>query len=256
MKFILFLFIFLIPFGVKADNPRHKNTFTSPNGEFELRKIWGGINQKWELIDKSSGKARYQLLGDYLSSMTIFVSDDGRNVVAIDDFSEREATEDLDVLLFYDEGKLIKKYTLGELLNDTENIERSVSHFRWFFFPNKLRIEASKLTLKTFELFNYTFDIKTGEILKKERDPILTDDSLYIYGMLKNLGNSRYEIEVCHVVQGTIPKKGKVQFEVLENTKFFMNNVTTVIIRKGELVAQNGLILNSCNYRRARRNNN
>jgi hypothetical protein len=260
MKFLFFVIIFFSPLVTRADEPRHNHTFASSNGKFELsyksdsprdlQQKWE-LKQTWELIEKSSGKAVYELEGDDLSSMTVLVSDDGDNVVAIDDYSEREATPKLDVLLFYDKGKLISKYSLGEI-NGAAALEHSVSHFSWIWFDKDLSIKDSKINLKTFRLINYTFDVKTGNILKKESNPVLADNALYVYGKItRYLGNDKYEMDVCTLVQGDVPKTGKIRFEA--KTHEFHGEYATVIIRDGQLVeAATPYILNSCNYARER----
>ncbi len=201
------------------------------------------------LIEKATGNIRYQVTGN-LSPLTLFVSDDGNNLVAIDDYSEREPTKNLDVLFFYRDGKLTKKFSLGELLNDLSNIESSVSHFRWFSGWTKLLIEDGKLNITTFELMDYTFGVENGSILKKEKDAILSDDALYIYGKIRKLSKDRYEIEVCHRVQGNVPELGKVKFEAKGKNLFFENTYYSIIIKDGKFIAKKGVILNSCNYQK------
>lgn len=252
MKFLLFVIILFVPLLVKADEPRRNYVFTSPNNKFELKaKSKGFSPQEWSLIEKSTGKLHYQVVGDF-SAMTVLVSNDGDNLIAVDDFSERGPAKYLEVLHFYRQGKQIKIYSLGELLNDISNISSSVSHFNWFFgMPS---ISNSTLRLTTYELFHYVFDIKTGGMLIKEQDTILSDGAFYIYGKLKNLSNGYYEMEVCHRIQGDIPANGKVRFRVDAQAdgrdKFLSNFYSTVIVKDGKLLVEKDVILNSCNYQK------
>jgi hypothetical protein len=253
MRHLIILTLLLAPIIARADEPRFRNSFKSPNGKYELRYNSGQFSQQnWSLIESSTGAVRYQVIGEF-ASRTVLLSDDGVNIVVVDDFSERRPGRDLDVLAFYRDGVQIKKYSLGDLLRDTSNIESSVSHFRWFFHPEALSVRDSRVKLETFELINYEFDIRTGDVLKKETDPVLTEDAVYVYGKVKKLSPRRYEIDVCQQVQGIVPKTGKIEFEVDQDDAFNDNLSYSVVIKNGKLRAKQSVILNSCNYRRESR---
>jgi hypothetical protein len=251
MRHLIILTLFLVPFTAKADEPRFRNSFTSPNGKYELRYTSGQLSrQSWSLIERPTGTVRYQVTGEF-GSRTILLTDDGVNLVVVDDFSERRPGPALDVLMFYRDGIQIKKYSLGDLLKDPSNIESSVSHFRWFFHPETLPVRDSKLKLETFELINYEFDMRTGNVLKKETDQVLSKDSLYVYGAVRKLRDRRYEIDVCRWVYGVVPKSGRIEFEADQDDAFRGNNINySVVIRNGKLVAKQGVILNSCNFQK------
>ncbi len=254
MRHLIILTLLLVPLIAKADEPRFRNSFRSPNGKYELRYNSGqSSRQSWSLIERPTGTARYQLIGEF-ASRTVLLTDDGVNLLVIDDFSERRPDRDLDVLMFYRDGLQIKKHSLGDLLRDVSNIESSVSHFKWFFHPEAIAVRDSRVQLKTFELINYEFDIRTGDVLKKETDPVLTKDSVYVYGKVKKLSGRRYEIEVCQQVYGVVPRSGRIEFEADQDDVFHFNNIYySVVIRNGKLVAKQDVILNSCNYRRENR---
>lgn len=247
MKFLyVIIFALMIPLVVSADEPRHKTSFTSANNKYELRSFSPG---SWKLIEKSSEKSIYELTNDGLYAMTVLVSDDGDNIVAIDDYSEREATKDIEVLFFFEKGKLIKKYSLAEI-NGLAAVSYSVSHFSWVWLDKNISLTESKLGIKTYSLTNYTFDVKTGNILKKERDPALSEDAIYVYGeIIRKLGDNKYEMDVCTLVQGAIPKSGKIQFES-EEPYIEVKRYRTVIIKNGKMVkTKTPYIFNSCNYK-------
>jgi co-chaperonin GroES (HSP10) len=205
------------------------------------------------LIEEATGAMRYRVEGDF-EPRTVFISDDGASMAVIDDFSERQPTPDLDVLVFYHQGVPIKQFTLGELLRDPSNISRSASHFQWFFYPEDMGIVNSKLKLKTYELTSYEFDVRTGELLAKSVDPILTKDTVYVYGEVRALGNRRYEIDVCQQVYGEVPEGGKIQFEAGKGNAFEMNRFDySLILKDGKLVAREEVILNSCTYQEKHR---
>lgn len=254
MRHLIVLALLLAPFKAKADEPRFRNVFSSANGKYELRlKSGHSSKQNWSLVEKATGKVLYRVTGEF-SSRTVLLSDDGVNLVAIDDYSSRSAGDDLDVLTFYRDGTKIKNYSLGELLSDVSNVQSSVSHFQWFFRPEALSIVDSRLTLRTFELVNYEFDARTGELLKRETDPVLTSDSIYVYGEVRKLGGNRYEIDVCQRVYGVVPKGGRIEFETDQADAFPTgNSYHSIVIRNGKLAAKQDVTLNSCSYRRENR---
>jgi hypothetical protein len=235
-----------------ADQPRFRNVFVSPNGKYEFKYKSGKFSeQNWSLINKITGETLYGIVGEF-SSRTVLVSDDGRTLVVVDDWSNRQPGPELDVLVFYRNGSLLKKYSLGDLLKDISNIERSVSHFQWFFQPSTLSVVDSQLKLQTFELTDYEFDIHTGDLLTKQTSSVLSEGSSYVYGKVKKLGAGRFEIEVCQHVYGAVSKGGKLEF-VAEQSAFHSDNYYSVVIKDGKLVAKKDVMLNSCNYQRSNR---
>jgi hypothetical protein len=254
MQHLIILTLLLALLTANADEPKFRNSFRSPNGKYELRLDTGQTSrQSWSLIERSTGTVRYQVMGEF-GSRTVLLTDDGVNIVVVDDFSERRPSAKLDVLMFYGDGVQIKNYSLGDLLKDTNNIESSVSHFRWLFHPETLPIRDSKVRLETFELINYEFDIRTGNLLRRETDPVLTQDSVYVYGAVKKLQGRRYEIDVCRQIYGVVPKSGRIEFEADQDDAFHGNNVNySIVIRNGKLVAKHEVIFNSCNFRRENR---
>ncbi|MGZ5435342.1 MAG: hypothetical protein ACXWID_05380 [Pyrinomonadaceae bacterium] len=254
MRRLIILTLLLAPLTAKADEPRFRNSFASVNGKYELRRESEKLStQSWSLVEKSTGRVRYQVAGEF-GSRTVLLTDDGVNLVVVDDFSERRPSAELEVLMFYRDGIQIKKYSLGDLLADPGNIQSSVSHFRWLFRPETLSLRDSKLRLETFELINYEFDIRTGERLRKETDPVLAQGSVFVYGAVRKLSARRYEISVCRRVYGVVPESGRIEFEADRDDAFPGANVNhSVVIRNGKLVAKQGVILNSCNFPRANR---
>lgn len=250
----IILALLLVPVTAGADEPRFRTVFVSPNGRHELRYNSGQFSQQsWSLIDKATGDVRYRVVGEF-ASRTVLFSEDGTNLLVVDDFSGREPNRDLDVLLFYRGGSLIKKYSLAELLEDVSNTRNSASHFRWFFKHWALSVMDSRVRLKTFELTSYEFDIHTGDILKKETDPVLAGDAVYVYGRVRKLGGGRFEIEVCHRVRGAVPAGGRIEFSADGDGAFRSDDsYHSVVLRDGKLIATQGVFLNSCNYQRRSR---
>jgi len=151
-----------------VDQPRHHSSFTSPNGRYELKMISPLYTRPfvWGLVDKETKQTLYQLTGDY-GSRTVFICDEGTHLAIVADFSEREPAADLDVLLFFEKGVLLKKYELRGLLKDPSNVTRSVSHFFWLPLGAKPLFKDEKLSITTTDKVSYEFDLKTGEIIAK-----------------------------------------------------------------------------------------
>ncbi len=244
MKYFLFIILFLIPFVVRADQPRGRELFTSANDKYELK----FTDKNWSLVEKETNKELYQLTGN-LSSMTVLISDDGKSVVAIDDYSEREWDKNPEVLIFYINGSKITAYKLNEVIDNLKFISESASHFRWLYGNEKtFSIKDSKINLTTFEMNNFTFEVETGKILKKERDEILSGDAIYVYGTVKGLGGDKHEIEVGCVIYGSVKKGSKILFDSKKYRWEEGNEFNeTLIIKDGKLIAKKGIRFNNCN---------
>jgi len=196
----------LIPVLAWADQPRGRYEFVSDNGRFvvvsthgsvrrvpmfengrfkEIAKIRGGADATWGLFDAHQAEPLedlpgleitwspvYSFKGDF-SSRTMFVGDDGETVIVVDDFSEREPSEDLEVLHFFNEGRLTRVYTLGELFDDIGRVRPTASHFLWIS-SRSLRYEDDLLHLVTTECRRLEFDGRKGETVS---DRLVFDDA-------------------------------------------------------------------------------
>ncbi len=244
MKYFLLLILVFATFAVRADEPRFSKIFISANDKFELK-----LNleeRDWSLIEKSSGKELYKLTGS-LWSMTVLISDDGKSVIAIDDYSEQDPEDNSEVLIFYNNGNRIKAHKLNEVFDDLKFISQSVSHFRWLFKSQKgFSINDSKISLTTFEMNNLVFDIETGNLLKKEKDKSLSGDAIYVYGKVKGLDGEKHEIQVECVINGKAKKGEKILFNSKEFRWEGSNSNESLIINDARLVSRKGVIFNRC----------
>jgi hypothetical protein len=245
--------------AANVDEPRYQWKFTSDNGQYELKMIspLGERPFVWLLFDNKSKKTLYKLTGDF-ASRTALISDDGMHIVVIDDWSERlVVSKDREMLLFFRNGVLTKKYLLDDLLKDTSNITESVSHFSWLVNDDRLTLKNGKISLTTYELTHYEFDLPTGEIISQSMDSLIGSDTIYVYGPVKKKTESQYEIEVCHRIYGKIPPTGVIYFEAdpqkMRGYRLEHPQHLTVIINDGKCVAVKPFILNQCNYRKNRR---
>lgn len=180
-----------------ADSPRHNNiAFTSENGRFVLLNVYRSIERVpifengrylgvletkreepvWNLFDAhgaqvlqpsneletlSAGRAPLYSLRADIGRQTALISDDGTNIVVINDFSSADPVPDLDVLHFYRSGKLKATYRLGELLGSVTNVGLTSSHFYWFFRDN-LKFDGATLSLETTECKPIVFRVDAG----------------------------------------------------------------------------------------------
>ncbi len=77
------------------------------------------------------------------------------------------------VLSFYANGKLLRGYSVNELINRPAALEHSVSHFRWL---DREEFDDAKLvyTLWTKEGTCFEFDVNTGEIVDRSQSQIVS----------------------------------------------------------------------------------
>jgi hypothetical protein len=258
MRQIPFLLLLLIlsTAPTLADEALRRTNFKSPNGRFELNYLSGeNSGEMWSLVEKETGAVLYKLTGN-LRSQAAFISNDGRGVVVLDNFSEQDSNRNPDVLVFYRDGKPIQKYRLGDLVRNPANLSHSVSHFTWFFEDRGVPpvIRDGRLSLQTYELVRYEFDAATGRILHREVDPALSPGALYVYGKVDKTGPRRFTIKPCHLVQGTLPKNGRVDFEAepgdLEDYAYMWKSL---VIQNGKLVKSEPVMLNECNLEKSAR---
>ncbi|GHA62320.1 hypothetical protein [Pontibacter akesuensis] len=283
-KLYLFLLFALLTLQGLADEGRYRRSFKSENYAYELRMLThkygmvmfpngkeykAVIETTWGLYDVISSRQLYTVKGDF-SSKTVHVSNDGKNLVVIDDYSEEIPSPELKVLEFYAGGKLLNAYILGELLCSCRNISESVYHFDWFadseltYAPDpKFNYDMQKLAITTFELVRYQFDVETGEILKKELHPAVNRNSALVYGEIKYLGREDYEIDVCHRVYGRVSQNGKMRFTSKRRIDWNSGNFQTVLLNNGQYIETGAnmhrWILNQCRFKygsQAERNGN
>ena len=102
----------------------------------------------------------------------IYVSDDpeilvtgfdGVNLVPL------EAPGEVEILHFWRNGKLVRSYTLDQLVRNLRSLKRTVSHYHW---GNYLGFDKDgKFRLRTAEEWILVFDARTGALVKRLRSP-------------------------------------------------------------------------------------
>lgn len=212
MKTIV-LVLLLASVAAAADQPRFARRFVSANGAYELRLLSQyAPATDWALVETSTGKTLYKVSAS-LGPRTTLVSDDGAYVAAVNDFAELSPSPDVEVLAFYANGRLTKRYTLADLVPDQTLVSRSVSHFTWFFYNGRLALSPDlELDLVTYDLTRFEFDVRSGEVVSRKIDQPI-GDGIYAYGSITEIGPRRYRMEICRVLRGAKPEGRYVEFE-------------------------------------------
>ena len=251
--FFTLILLFLIAGKAFSDEMRYTMSFTSENDRYTFRlrgyeenSFPDLNNEEWEMLDNETGRIQFSVEGSFVF-LTVYVADDGKHFVAVDDFS-MEDYKTADVLWFYDKDKLVKTYSLKDLLNDVTNISQSVSHFDWCFSPS---LEDKNFYLKTYELKNICFDIRTGKVKKSFYDEILHSRPLYAYGILNHIKDDLYSFEVKHLVSGKV-EQNPTQITYKPTKKIRDGKYITLIIKDGAVIGTNDVLFNLCNYQNAR----
>jgi hypothetical protein len=81
----------------------------------------------------------------------------------------RDDKPDLDVeaVSFFANGRLLRTYRVGELVDDSGRVERSVSHYRW---EKEERVSGEfEYMITTIDGNRFVFDVRTGEITSASR---------------------------------------------------------------------------------------
>lgn len=235
-----------------ADEDRHKNSFVSANGRYEAKLEEQKI---WRLLETSTGKELYHFDNYYrdgisFSSMTLVISDDGRNVVAVNDyvenFGEQEFRKNPEVLFFFREGKLTKSYKLLQLANP-KFLTVFVSHFNWVDYgEGAFGIKDGHLSISTLDLNNYLFDAESGDLISKKKDPLLSDSAVYIYGEVTGLGGTRHKIVIDCVIQGNAKNGDTIYFESKTRRWEGSGFDESLVIDGGQLRSFKGFHFNVC----------
>lgn len=246
---VVFLIIAVMSLSTMAlaDNPRHRNTFTSPDGQYEAKLEKDRV---WRLIEKSSGKELYRIKdyyrdGIWFSSMTLVIANGGSQIVAVNDYGEQNFEMNPEVVFFFRDGKLFKTHKLFDLASP-RFMSFSVSHFRWLYAANKLTIVDSKISITTLDMNIFVFDTSDGTLVKKELDGIFSDGAIFVYGEVNSVDEDRYEIKVECNIRGNSKKGSRLIFTSEKIGWKASGFHEALIIQNGRLVERKGTIFNNC----------
>lgn len=247
MRILLTFLALLLVQSVFADQPRLRYSFKSNNGYFELRpsdtifsdnKVYTDsiYNPKtkeyfvstytypdryyWGLYDLRTNRKLYTIKNDslFIETKTARVSENGENVIIVDDYSGGFGIPNFDVVHFYKKEILLNTLTLGDLLDNMCSVSYSSSHMTWCF--NYDFVNENSFIIKTYEYFNYRFDLNGNLIDKRSDDRIQTNDDI-VSAKIKRLEKNKYSFKI----------KKSIRNKYAPDTVFILN-VSDKLMRK------------------------
>lgn len=248
MKILLILIALMIVKTVLADESRARYSFKSKNEYFELRpsdtiffdkknykdsiydyKTKGYITYSynhpkdryyWGLYDLRNNKKLYTIRNDslYIETKTALISENGESIIIVDDYSDEYVNLNPDVVHFYKKEKLVKTLRLSSLLQDICIVSYSVSHMTWCFDFGLLN--DSSFQIKTYDYYNYRFDLN-GTLIEKKSDKRIQSNDDIVLAKIKRLKKDTYSF--------TIRKSIRTKYE--PNEKLVLN-VSDKLMRK------------------------
>lgn len=182
MRFVFLILLFVSSYVLadKSVAPYVKLT-ASDNGKFyfviypskwewqsgEYKAISAPYGIAFRVLPDGSGEKIWETNGWY--AFQVYLSHDGKYLARVNSNPSGSApTDDDRVVAFYADGKLLREYSSKELVKNTEKVERSVSHYYWASNNRDLpKIDYGYVfKIETIENRLYSFDMKTGEMLK------------------------------------------------------------------------------------------
>jgi len=182
---LLVLLAIVIP-TAKADSPATPFAFVTaaPEGRFFLSMApplskepdWHIILRKpyaalFEPQDDGSFKEIWRI--DNFYSFRVFLTWDGRHMVALGPWNSGNKTNSKDIALsFFTDGKLSRIYSTADLLDDPHAVKASTSHYQWRDETDRSypRLHAYLFEIKTVEGYVCSFSME-GEFNGKEKNP-------------------------------------------------------------------------------------
>ncbi|MBF9142585.1 hypothetical protein [Hymenobacter properus] len=271
--FLQALFFVLLALNCRADEPRSQTNFKSKDGIYELQllrtrkdtarkyineagKAIYPITSRWGMFIVATHKELYSFeeSNDNIASKTALISDNGNRIAVLDDWSAGIPFYNYGVLSFYERGRKIKEYVLHDFLCSCGSISSSVSHFRWFVDYRFAPLTHS-LTISTYELNTFVFDITSGQLLSKRQNPAVTNTSVLVSGLVQKIAHQHYKLTVEHRMHGTVPENGIVTF--FSKKKIRPGAYLTLLIDNGQRIDAPGLYeeanLNSGTFKQERK---
>lgn len=239
MRILLIISLFCLQ-KMFADQPRIRYSFKSQNLKYELKpcdtifsdnKIYTDSTfdkrtntyikssysypdrYYWGLYDTETNQKLYTIKNDTLSIQmkTAIISNDGQNIVIIDDYSGGFALQELEILTFYERDKKIKSIKLGEMLENMCSVSYSVSHMTWCSSDFKFN-HRNEFIINTYEFYNYTFD-ENGKILSKKSDEKINEDDNLVVGVIKRISSNKYSVTIKYCIRGELVSNETLQIE-------------------------------------------
>ena len=205
----------MVPAEVKWENEK-LSVKRQPFGVAYSLSQNGDLNEIWRAEGRYSPEGR--------------ISDDGKYLVCFGS-SGSDCSDFTDIAIaFYDQGKLAKEYQVRNLIKDTKELGRSLSHYTWRpvrqteptgFVPGM----SSHFHLVMADKTTYVFDVATGDIVSTGTDPA-----------------ARSSVEVRREQEAEDARKGQ---ELLERSPFRKEYEQQFVIRgaqaPGGIVSAGGI---------------
>jgi hypothetical protein len=149
----------------------YAKAFTAPNGRFVFILVPNGtkenansaIGTMFELV--RGGMLREQWRTDGWFDFDVFPSDDGHMLIRITSpvFGRTPSKSDI-VLRFYNEGNIVKSYSVMDLMRPPFVVRRTMSFYEWISrAPSKTaHIAGARFYLTTIDSVSHSFDISSG----------------------------------------------------------------------------------------------
>jgi hypothetical protein len=243
MKLMMIILTLLIIQFANADSSRLRYSFKSSNGYFELRpsdtlfsdnKVYSDTIQLennetyistytypdhyyWGLYDVRTNEKLYTIKNEelFIEFKTALISDDGKYIVIIDDYSGGIALPCLEVVHFYEADKLVKTLNLGDLLGNMCSTSYSISHMMWC---SKFKFnQENNFEIDTYDFYHYTFDLKGNLIEKKSDERIKPTDDI-IVAKIKRLEKNQYSFNILMSIRNKYPTHSNLVLNIPDKT--------------------------------------
>ena len=123
----------------------------------------------YELLKDGSSKKLWEVSGWY--AFSVYLSSDGRYLARTGNWAMgHKPSHEETAVEFYDNGKLLKRYSTRDIIENDDSVQRSTNHYQWRhqggfrLFINR----NNEFRLRTIENVDLTFDVTTGEIKRKK----------------------------------------------------------------------------------------
>ena len=263
MRTLFFVIVFFQPLLAKADQPRMTFEHHSQNNRFVLQLManedkicnykyldsikWEMNNSYWRVIDSLTKTELYRFdkgYGEWLMMWSVFVSNDGNDCVAINDFPDTVDSSSMGLIslvVVFKQSNELKRYRLKEILCNHKNVTYTVSHFFWV---TELRMydEEKVFEFETKEMTKFRLSFNNDSILLKKKSPLLTPNTIRVYGKIEPTKKDRvFTITVTCVIFGKMPNVEKITFRVnRKQRKYFVldeyDSYRTLLFTNGKYV--------------------
>lgn len=163
-----------VPLVTVSDSGRFFFTLLPPLWNEQGKTTQKPFGVAYELRENGTLHELWRTKGWY--AFNCFLSDDGRYLVVVSEFPVRQkhSREDLAVV-FYDRGKLLRQFSVADLVKDASKVDPSASLREWYFRRREIAEESpgpedpcftreNNFSLTTIDGISYSFDTTRGAI--------------------------------------------------------------------------------------------